>query len=870
MLHFSSKLRLLGKAARLQFSDTEAEGTQGTLTFYGEGVPVDALLRRAWGRYGQLDAYPFPAFGTTLKTVAVSLAPTAQGQILALHVALTGYTLEVYWAQRQQQAPALLLVLRTTRFPKLAAVIHDLSDQADGFGVELAFAMASQAFVLPDAMGGQQYVRGISLHTTLLDTTIEADASTPADVPLRFAIAHTPPSTQAAPAAEEAFAERPPVPGFETVQWMEVQAQWGAIRLDRLGIQLAEGNVWLALAGALQTKALAVQLQGLKVGLSIADRTAPPAFALSGLGIAYHTPLFQSQGLLMRTSHQDDYAGTIAIRSPLLTLQGIGAYGNVDGNPALLLYGYMQQRLTQWPSVSIDGLALGFGYNRRAVVPAVTELAQFPLVAQVLTQRSPDHALQAMAKQMTVAFPPQDAQLFLAAGMRFSTYKVLEGFLLLVAQWGSRPTYHLIGIGKIAVPPVDHVPQASIEVVLQASIDPSASAVHFVGQLTDNAYLFAPTAKLSGGFALSVWLGDSDTATVGDFVMTVGGYHPDFNQPAHYPTPQPVAITWSVSTAFFLKGSAYLAVTPAAVMLGTRAQAHWKQGQFSASFDLNMDLLAQWKPFYYRFTTQVMAQVAFEASVLQVRRRIDLEVGAQLDIWGPSFSGKAAIDVKVFGMRFDFGLSFGEAERTAPKIDWAQFQQEFLPAPSDTLMIRALSPSLSANGDTSAPSIFAPHDLRLELSSALPISAVAGDMGTYFTPFGVYPMRLDAVSVTLEIVPNDPNLALEIADYRYQNLPAALWHRGGAITLDTPSLVPQLLTGAIIQVIAPQSQFAYTVDTQHWRTSSHEQPDATRSSSHSPKGQSEPLAAMQHLATASVHDLAYAEWLRDLPLTDEL
>lgn len=869
MLHFSSKLRLLGKAAQLQFSDTDADGTQGTLRFYGDGVNVDALLRQAWQRYGQLAEYPFPAFATHLRFAEVSLTPTATGRLLGMTLQLTGYTLEVYWEQRPQGAAGLLLILRTTRFPKLAAVIQDLSDQDDDLGVELAFAIANQALTVPTDAGEQTFPRGISLHTTLLGTASDEDA----DAPLSFSVAHAPTPKDAPEKAQAAFAERPPVPGFETVEWLEAHARWGAIRLDRLGIQVADGKVWLALEGALATAHLAVQLQGLKVGLSIGDRTAPPSFTLGGLGVAYQTPLFSSHGLLMRTSHADDYAGSVAIRSHLLTLQGIGAYGQVDGNPALFLYGYMRQAFAQLPSVSIDGLAMGFGYNRRAVVPAVHELSQFPLIAQVLGDRPASDQLEALAQQMAVAFPPQDAQLFLAAGLRFSTYKIFEGFLLLMAQWGVKPTYHLLGIGKIAVPPVDQVPQASIEVVLNASIDPDAGALHFVGQLTDNAYLFAPSAKLSGGFALSTWLRDTDTAQAGDFVMTVGGYHPDFNRPAHYPTPQPMSITWSVSDAFFLKGSAYLAVTPAAIMLGTQAQAVWKQGRFSATFDLNMDLLAQWKPFYYSFSTQVLAQVAFEANILQVRRRIDLEVGAQLDIWGPSFSGKAAIDVKVFGMRFDFGLSFGASERVAPKIDWAQFQREFLPAASETLTISALSPSLSANGDASAPAIFAPHDLRLELSSALPISAVAGDMGTYFTPFGVYPMRLNDISVTLDIVPDDPDLALEIADYRYQNLPASLWHRGAAIDLDTPSLVPQLLTGAIIQAIPPQAQHHYTLDIAHWRGDSLQHNTAEARQDDSPKGQNNgnnPLEGLADYATASAYDLAYAEWLRDLPFTDEL
>ena len=54
-------------------------------------------------------------------------------------------------------------------------------------------------------------------------------------------------------------------------------------------------------------------------------------------------------------------------------------------------------------------------------------------------------------------------------------------------------------------------------------------------------------------------------------MLTVGGYHSDFKVPAHYTQMQQVprlAINWQVSSALSIKGDAYFALTPSALMAG--------------------------------------------------------------------------------------------------------------------------------------------------------------------------------------------------------------------------------------------------------------------------------------------------------------
>jgi hypothetical protein len=55
--------------------------------------------------------------------------------------------------------------------------------------------------------------------------------------------------------------------------------------------------------------------------------------------------------------------------------------------------------------------------------------------------------------------------------------------------------------------------------------------------LTSNSYVIDPNCRLTGGLAFFVWFKDqTDTgAKAGEFVFTLGGYHPAFKKPDYFP-----------------------------------------------------------------------------------------------------------------------------------------------------------------------------------------------------------------------------------------------------------------------------------------------------------------------------------------------
>jgi hypothetical protein len=181
-----------------------------------------------------------------------------------------------------------------------------------------------------------------------------------------------------------------------------------------------------------------------------------------------------------------------------------------------------------------------------------------------------------------------------------------------------------------------------------------------VGRLTSDSYVLHPDCKLTGGFAIGFWFDPHEHA--GDFVVTLGGYHPGFVAPPHYPNVPRLGVAWSLDgSPLTIKGSQYFALTPAQLMLGGVLQANWDAGPVRARFAVEADFLAGWAPFSYALTAGVTFAVDARLGSL-VKHTFSINVGAELSLWGPELSGRAHVDLGVMG----FTIEFGEADEHLP------------------------------------------------------------------------------------------------------------------------------------------------------------------------------------------------------------
>ena len=602
----------------------------------------------------------------------------------------------------------------------------------------------------------------------------------------------------------------------DTAQWFNIQKSLGPVHFERIGVQYSDSVLWFLIDASLSAAGLTLSMQGLGVGSRI-DKFEPH-FTLRGIGIDFKRPPLEIGGALLRvpSADGDDYLGMAIIRASSFGLAAMGGYSTYKGWPSLFVYAALNTPIGGPPYFFVMGLAAGFGFNRALNIPPVGDLLKFPFVSEALGIRPNGTTITDELLALHQYVPPTTGQLFFAAGLHFTTFKVLDAFALLTISVGtSQLEVNLLGLATVAAPPTqgmkDVDPLASLQLALKATLDLLHGYVELSGQLTSESFILDRNCRITGGFAIAAWFGAEHT---GDFVITLGGYHPQFNVPSHYPKVPRLGLNWQLADTLSLKGGLYFAMNGSAMMAGGELQLTWESGDLKAWLKAGIDFLIAWKPFHYDVHLYVDIGVSYTLHFLGTHR-LSVDIGADLHIWGPEFSGIAKLDLKIFS----FEIKFGAAAPALPKpINWIEFQASFLPASQQVLSLtveRGLSVTNQAQADQQ-PWLINPKELSLNLASAVPISTLmlgssAINLATSNTRLGVAPLNLPlghlnsvcTISIRLHDQPAEQHFQLELV---HKNAPAALWGDNFIPQPNSPSLVDNTLSGVRIVPIATHSE----------------------------------------------------------------
>jgi hypothetical protein len=205
--------------------------------------------------------------------------------------------------------------------------------------------------------------------------------------------------------------------------------------------------------------------------------------------------------------------------------------------------------------------------------------------------------------------------------------------------------------------------------LLRARFSLDEGVISIEAQLAADSYILSKDCRLTGGFAVYFWF-DGDHA--GDFVITLGGYHPAFKKPAHYPTVPRLGFNWQIGDCLSLKGEMYFALCAHAIMAGGLLEASFQLGSLWANFIAEAHFLISWKPYYY----DILIQVRISAGLGWLG---PVCLGVKLHLWGPEFGGTATFWILFIKVTIEFG---DLSSRYPSPIDWPTFKESFLP--SDT------------------------------------------------------------------------------------------------------------------------------------------------------------------------------------------
>ncbi|PJN27778.1 hypothetical protein CG736_06080 [Kitasatospora sp. CB02891] len=497
--------------------------------------------------------------------------------------------------------------------------------------------------------------------------------------------------------------------GTPSTAWYTVDQVLGPVHVDRLGVGFADGTVWLLVDAGVELGGLKLAGRGMGLGVPLNDpaRITP---RLDGLGIGFSRPPIEISGALInqvRKGYLVSLLGAAVINVPSFSLSAVAGYAQrVDAQPSLFVFGQLGFPAGQGvgpPPFRVTGAAAGFGYNSTVRLPDISEIDTFPFMPSAAGSGGTDAmeladslTTSAGGKKPWVSEAP--GRVWLAAGLRFDSFQFIHARALVLGEFGlsgSDISLALLGQADADFPlkSTGSTRYAHVSLALLATYTSRENALRVQAQIQPGSFLVHPSCRLSGDAAFVLWFGPQHA---GDFVLTVGGYHPKFQVPDHYPRARRLAIEWDAGPVS-LRGACYAALTPSAFMVGAELDVAFHEGPIHAWCRAVLDALIQWDPFQFRVTLSVRIGVRIDILI-----PISAEIGVDLDLWGPPTGGIAHVHV-AFGWTFD--VRFGEDPPAHPKLlDWDRFVAQMLPGPVVQVLVETgRLPAKPAGGAAEKP-----------------------------------------------------------------------------------------------------------------------------------------------------------------------
>ena len=479
--------------------------------------------------------------------------------------------------------------------------------------------------------------------------------------------------------------------GSSSTKWISIQKQFGVFDFQRVGIGYTDGVLTFSLDAGMNLGPLTFSMMGLSIGSPI--EKFEPKFDIAGLGLSYDKPPLEIEGALFKKPSDQlaadvsfQFDGTAVVKAGSFSLAAIGSYAQLtNGDPSLFVFAQLEAPLGGPPAFFITGLMAGFGFNRSIDTPAQDEVTDFPLLVLGAPPEpgtnAPTHdpatVLQILEGQVPIKpggqqkewIKPNSGDYWLAVGLEATSFEIVKSKAVLIVEFGHDLVFTLLGTSTLQLPQPNESSEtyAFVELGLKAQLKPNDGFFGLSAVLSDNSYVLTPDCHLTGGFAFYLWFGDNDHT--GNFVITLGGYHPAFKPPSYYPSEPRLGFNWAVSSTVSISGGAYFALTPSCVMAGGSLNAQYHDGDLRAWFTAYADVLISWRPFFFTADIGVSIGVSYRLNLLFCHTTIKVSLSASVDLWGPPTGGRVHVHLWVVSFTVYFGSD--ETGIANKPLDWS-------------------------------------------------------------------------------------------------------------------------------------------------------------------------------------------------------
>lgn len=488
------------------------------------------------------------------------------------------------------------------------------------------------------------------------------------------------------------------------IKWINIQKSFGPVGIQKIGIEYKDNCLFVLMNTSLSAGGLYIGLLGLGAGSSLHE--FKPEFELNGLAITFKNGSVEISGGLLGTINPINFVGELVISVKPLSISAFGGYAQYEGQPSFFLYSVVNYPIGGPSFFFITGLAAGFGFNRKLIIPDLDGVPDFPFVKWAVSPKSApgmdrggdvgkqvNDVLTTLSNSGVVA--PSVGEYWLTFGIKFSSFKLVESFALLTVIFGTSFEIDVLGMSTLSIPEGVPEPIVRVELALKASFSLDKGLIAVSGKLTPNSYVLSKDCHLTGGFAFYVWFAGEHS---GDFLITIGGYSPKYAVPSHYPVVPRLGLNWQVIPELYIKGELYFALTSNAVMAGGSLSAVWNCGCIRAWFDVHADFLMVFKPFHYYISAGVDLGTSFDINLFFTKVRLTMHLGVNVEIWGPDFTGLVEVDLCIIAFTIRFGSDNVDVSTT---IGWSGddgFVKSFLTTNAKPSADNAIAASNENNG----------------------------------------------------------------------------------------------------------------------------------------------------------------------------
>ncbi|MEO6411897.1 MAG: DUF6603 domain-containing protein, partial [Pedococcus sp.] len=446
--------------------------------------------------------------------------------------------------------------------------------------------------------------------------------------------------------------------------WLVIQRQLGPLYVDRIGLGVVESGgrvteISLLFSGQLSVFGLTAAVDRLSITWHGGDVLSISSWSVDLMGLAVSADFsgLALSGGLLKTIDGDttSYVGMLMGRFAAYGLSVFGGYSDDGhGHASFFIFGAINGPIGGPPAFFLTGLGGGLGINRGLVIPQdISRFGEFPFIRALDPGATPPANPMDELHRLSIYFPHQMGNFWFAAGISFTCFSLIDGVAVVAVSFGNGLNIDLLGLARMALPR----PQAaivSIELALLVHFSTSEGVFLMKAQLTDNSWLLYEDVRLTGGFAFALWW---KGPLSGQFVVTMGGYHPSFHRDG-YPVVPRLGIVWQISSVLVIKGESYFALTSEALMAGTKVVVSLDLGWVWARVEFGADGIVYFDPFWF----EVSAYARISAGI-----HIDLgwfgtisfsiTLGASIKVWGPEFAGRAEFEIGPCTVPVEFGGS---------------------------------------------------------------------------------------------------------------------------------------------------------------------------------------------------------------------